>query len=207
MKKNILQFVGFWLVLLYSLMAQCQVHDNPDSVSMVGLWKDATIKNINYQLSLNPVNQKDSFFAKVLLGAKEFIMVQSRDNGLRESFFNQVLKQSDVFLQSGHTYIVEHYRSGEGFSAVINIYSLASKNSQYTYELIFGQWKLKETKEVKGNAIESIFANISEYLCDDYYTDESIIMTCLNGNKLVSKALCFPCSVDFKKINSIAFLK
>lgn len=207
MKKDILQSVGFCLLLLFSVMAQCQTYKDPDSVSVLELWKDATIKNINYQLSLKQVKQSDSFFTKVLLNAREFITVQSRDSGLRESFFNEVLKQSDVFLQSNHAYIVEHYRSGEGFKAVVSIYSLAPQNKQYTYELNLGQWKLIESKEVTSNAIASLFTNTSKYLCDDYYTDESIIVTCFNGKKLATKALFFPCSVDFKKIRQTAFLR
>lgn len=207
MKKDILHSIGFCLLLLYSVLAQCQTYKYPNSVEVLELWKDATIKNINYQLSLKQVKQRDSFFAKVLINARQFITVQSRDNGLRKSFFNEVLKQSDVFLQSNHAYIVEHYRSGEGFKAIISIYSLAPQNKQYTYELGLGQWKLIESKDVTSNAIASLYTNTSKYFCDDYYTEESIIVTCFKGKELASKALFFPCSEDFKEIRQTAFLR
>lgn len=205
MKKGTLQLSILYLFFSLSVKAQCQTRTYFDSTSMIDLWKDATIKNINYQLSLNQVIQSDSFYRKILLSAKEFIDVQSQDNGLRESFYNKVLKQSDHFLQSDHSYVVEHYNSGEGFSAVISLYTLGTKDMQYIYKLNFGKWVLEKSKEVRGNAVDSVFSKTDHYICDEYYAAESIIITCFSRKEVKSKAFLFPCSTGFKELNKTCF--
>ena len=189
---------GFFL--LFITKSQCQLIDD---IKMISLWKNATIENIDCQISFIKSDQDSSFYRNLLLGAKKFVVIQSISDGLREDFFKQVLKQS--FDSSGlkNIYVIENYKSGEVFSAIVGLFIFDDKNKRYLYKLDLGKWKIVDSVKIVSDSIKYIYSNKSKYLCNKSYVDESIIISHFKANKITSKAFFFSCSADFKKIKQL----
>lgn len=202
MKSVFIKSACLFLLVTFYQKVQGQVHANLDgTTSFTNLWENATIKNINYQLSLKKSSQDTNFYKKILLSGKEFIRVQSQKGGLRKAFIDEIFKPNEACSNVLHdAYIVENYRSTEGFSASISIFFFGDRNKISIYELSSGKWKLIKDEKMVNDNIKSIFTVAKEYLCDTYYLDESIIITKFEKKKVVSKAFFFPCSIDFKKL-------
>ena len=201
MKDYILKFLYCCSLSILLSDTHAQLRSVIDSVSLMNLWETATIKNIDCQLSLKKAQDKNDYYKKILTSGKGFIKVQSQEQGLRRDFvntlFSQIATAPDLLNDA---YIVEHYQSGEGFKATINLYSYGATNKSYIYKLKFGRWELVNTSNLTDSSIKSIFSNINKYLCNDYYTDEMIVVTCIHNEHLLAKALLFPCGEDFKKM-------
>jgi hypothetical protein len=175
-----------------------------DSSSLVRLWEQATMKNIDYQFKTDEYAKDKPFYQKVLLSGREFVASQSKKGGLRADFAGKIVGLSNFLpILFKDVYIVEYYHSGEAFKGKVNMYCLGAKAKTYKYVLESGSWELASSDEIADSSIASLFSDTREYLCNEYYAEDSIIITHISQQVAVSKALFFPCSKDFRRIKKV----
>lgn len=199
MKQFIQLPILFFIFFGFSSYSSIQENGPVNKKFSIKLWDTAIIKNINYQLSLKENKSENSFFQKILYNEKQRLQVKTDNNGLRESFFYEVLNKPNFLNKFSHFYILEYYKGGEYFEAYISIF-IPQTNKKYTYKLIIGNWKLITTETLLFKDVAKLFSNENDYLSDKCYSDESIFFTHFIDKKLSAKVFLFSCSESFKKI-------
>jgi hypothetical protein len=185
----------------HELVSQNINEKNRKCLQFVKQWKQATLENLDYQLNLSN-NSKDSFARGILVRYRNFINYESEVGGLRKDFADSFYCAKNI-SPLDCVYLIENYSSGEGFRASLYVFVFGAEQKMYDLQLSNGHWKLKHTEITSIKSFYDKFNLIQSYFCDDYFKEESIVITQIDKGKVTSKGLYFPCSQSFKSIKEI----
>lgn len=199
--KIVVLFFVFGKGNLNNVQSQNISYAKSTCIQLTQKWEQATLKNIDYQLKLNSTS-KDSFTKGVLLRQKDFIKYESEIGGLRRNFIDSFYN-SKMIGSPNCMYVIENYSSGEGFRAWMYVFTFGHEKKMYGFQLLNGHWQLAHSETLDEITIGTEFKAIRNYFCDDYFLDESIIISKMENCKFVSKGLFFPCNQKFISIKRI----